>query len=289
MGQPAQRRPRRSQLTAPVAGTLVTVTGEQLRCEWCADIFVRPNRRGPAPRYCSRSHRQRAYERRSRASEEAIKISPSPDGTRRRSNSALAGGWKSFDYSPLFANIKLPDYSPLFANIKLPDYSPLFANIKLPDYSPLFANIKLPDYSGLFANVKLPDFSHIFAGIAAAADTGLFAGVDVSGHLGLLQELAAEAQKHALQEDSQGVEDARSQLLTVAIAAALLVYYQTLLTATGEVWQMAVLTLEVANAAEDQLPALSGLLFIFSIIGVLETIRRISLWERRGQEPNELP
>jgi hypothetical protein len=40
---------------------LVTVTGT-LICEWCGNPFARESAKGPAPRYCSRSHRQRAYE-----------------------------------------------------------------------------------------------------------------------------------------------------------------------------------------------------------------------------------
>jgi hypothetical protein len=46
---------------------LVTVTKSSRRvaCEWCGRPFEPPpGRRGPAPRYCSRSHRQRAYEAR---------------------------------------------------------------------------------------------------------------------------------------------------------------------------------------------------------------------------------
>jgi len=33
-------------------------------CEWCGESFTPPVRRGPAPRYCRPSHRQRAYEAR---------------------------------------------------------------------------------------------------------------------------------------------------------------------------------------------------------------------------------
>lgn len=35
-----------------------------LTCEWCGVDFERPGRRGPPPKYCSRGHRQRAYEKR---------------------------------------------------------------------------------------------------------------------------------------------------------------------------------------------------------------------------------
>jgi hypothetical protein len=35
---------------------------EELVCEWCGESFVRPNKMGPAPTYCSQSHRERAYE-----------------------------------------------------------------------------------------------------------------------------------------------------------------------------------------------------------------------------------
>lgn len=33
-------------------------------CEWCGVRFTRPHDKGPAPRYCSPGHRQRAYEAR---------------------------------------------------------------------------------------------------------------------------------------------------------------------------------------------------------------------------------
>lgn len=35
-----------------------------LICDWCGEVFERPHQRGPTPRYCSASHRQRAYEQR---------------------------------------------------------------------------------------------------------------------------------------------------------------------------------------------------------------------------------
>ena len=35
-----------------------------LVCQWCGAEFERPHRRGPAPKFCSGAHRQRAYERR---------------------------------------------------------------------------------------------------------------------------------------------------------------------------------------------------------------------------------
>ena len=43
---------------------LVTVTNERVRCGWCGREFSRPHSRGPRPRFCSRTHRQRAYEQR---------------------------------------------------------------------------------------------------------------------------------------------------------------------------------------------------------------------------------
>jgi hypothetical protein len=36
---------------------------KQRRCAWCRKLF-KPPQRGRPPRYCCRSHRQRAYERR---------------------------------------------------------------------------------------------------------------------------------------------------------------------------------------------------------------------------------
>jgi hypothetical protein len=38
-------------------------------CEWCGRSFTPTNRRGPRPRYCRASHRQRAYELRRLARE----------------------------------------------------------------------------------------------------------------------------------------------------------------------------------------------------------------------------
>ena len=38
------------------------VTGSELTCAWCGRAFIKPNARGPDPRYCSRAHRQRAHE-----------------------------------------------------------------------------------------------------------------------------------------------------------------------------------------------------------------------------------
>ena len=35
---------------------------EKLTCSWCGTTFERPNAKGPAPLYCSSSHRQRAHE-----------------------------------------------------------------------------------------------------------------------------------------------------------------------------------------------------------------------------------
>jgi len=41
----------------------VTVSSERVgRCEWCGTEFVAANERGPVPKFCRRSHRQRAYE-----------------------------------------------------------------------------------------------------------------------------------------------------------------------------------------------------------------------------------
>lgn len=35
-----------------------------LRCAWCGNAFEQPNRKGPVPRYCGGSCRQRAFEER---------------------------------------------------------------------------------------------------------------------------------------------------------------------------------------------------------------------------------
>ena len=37
------------------------------RCAFCGQTFTAERRAGPAPRYCSQAHRQRAYEQRRRA------------------------------------------------------------------------------------------------------------------------------------------------------------------------------------------------------------------------------
>lgn len=36
----------------------------RLTCEWCGQKFARPHQRGPAPKFCSNAHRQRAHEAR---------------------------------------------------------------------------------------------------------------------------------------------------------------------------------------------------------------------------------
>lgn len=60
----------------PPSPRLVTVTSsESLRCEWCGSRFERPHTSGPAPRYCSRAHRQRAYEARRQAKATAQAVS----------------------------------------------------------------------------------------------------------------------------------------------------------------------------------------------------------------------
>lgn len=33
-----------------------------LLCDWCQQPFTAPHRRGPKPKYCKPSHRQRAYQ-----------------------------------------------------------------------------------------------------------------------------------------------------------------------------------------------------------------------------------
>lgn len=38
------------------------MTSRVATCEWCEADFIRPSRKGPAPRFCSQSHRQRAFE-----------------------------------------------------------------------------------------------------------------------------------------------------------------------------------------------------------------------------------
>jgi hypothetical protein len=50
-----------------VACGFVVRGGERLVCSFCGQVFTSPpGRRGPAPRYCSQAHRQRAYEARRR-------------------------------------------------------------------------------------------------------------------------------------------------------------------------------------------------------------------------------
>lgn len=46
-------------------------------CEWCGETFEPKSRRGPRPRFCSASHRQRAYEaRRGARAHETVRESP---------------------------------------------------------------------------------------------------------------------------------------------------------------------------------------------------------------------
>ena len=42
----------------------MTSVADRLKCEWCGLEFDRPNASGPAPRFCTQAHRQRAYESR---------------------------------------------------------------------------------------------------------------------------------------------------------------------------------------------------------------------------------
>jgi hypothetical protein len=42
---------------------MTAVTADPV-CEWCGERFARPSLKGPMPRFCSQSHRQRAYEQR---------------------------------------------------------------------------------------------------------------------------------------------------------------------------------------------------------------------------------
>ena len=44
----------------------------RLRCQWCGGEFAAPHGPGRPPRYCRRSHRQRAYEARRLAGERGI-------------------------------------------------------------------------------------------------------------------------------------------------------------------------------------------------------------------------
>jgi hypothetical protein len=39
---------------------------DELECAWCGEKFRRPHSKGPRPKFCSASHRQRAYEARER-------------------------------------------------------------------------------------------------------------------------------------------------------------------------------------------------------------------------------
>lgn len=53
----------------------------QLTCEWCGEPFERAHRRGPVPKYCSKTHRQRAYEdrQRRRTPDENVTVRPLGD------------------------------------------------------------------------------------------------------------------------------------------------------------------------------------------------------------------
>ena len=50
----------------------MTQSSESIRCEWCGLDFPRPAGPGRPPRYCRRSHRQRAYEARRLGAERGI-------------------------------------------------------------------------------------------------------------------------------------------------------------------------------------------------------------------------
>ena len=50
----------------------MTISTRLTRCEWCGGEFTAPRGPGRPPRYCRRSHRQRAYEARRLAGERGI-------------------------------------------------------------------------------------------------------------------------------------------------------------------------------------------------------------------------
>lgn len=51
----------------------MTISNRTLRCEWCGVEFAGEGGPGRPPRYCRRSHRQRAYEARRLAGERGIR------------------------------------------------------------------------------------------------------------------------------------------------------------------------------------------------------------------------
>ncbi|MEA2001615.1 MAG: hypothetical protein U9N84_06985 [Actinomycetota bacterium] len=50
----------------------MTIRARSLRCEWCGGEYISAAGPGRPPRYCRRSHRQRAYEARRLAGERGI-------------------------------------------------------------------------------------------------------------------------------------------------------------------------------------------------------------------------
>lgn len=56
-------------------------------CEWCGEVFVAANTRGPVPKFCRRSHRQRAYE--ATRTDAAVPAAPPPSADSTQVLSAL--------------------------------------------------------------------------------------------------------------------------------------------------------------------------------------------------------
>lgn len=48
----------------------------ELTCEWCGDTFTRSHSKGPVPKFCRPSHRQRSYERRKDKRLQAVADAP---------------------------------------------------------------------------------------------------------------------------------------------------------------------------------------------------------------------
>jgi hypothetical protein len=167
------------------------VTGnEPLRCAWCGEQFERVGKRGPAPKYCCRAHRQRAHETRKQAALEdrlgALEARLPETRASFRSVSAILP-----DYNRMFSAAlpKLPDFTAAFRALDnhLHDHAALFAAgvPKPPDLSAAFKvlDAKMFDQSkSLSAAIpKLPDYSAVFAAVDAAVldQSELFAAFDV--------------------------------------------------------------------------------------------------------------
>lgn len=83
-------------------------------CEWCGEVFIAPFARGPVPKFCRRSHRQRAFE----AAQQTPTTSPSPSPPDADVDRSLATLRAKLDQPVDIADAKRPTVlAPLLAEL----------------------------------------------------------------------------------------------------------------------------------------------------------------------------